>query len=65
MNHNRTPQAPTSERARQEKTAASNTRDGYGTPSRAAHISAKPDGDTGGGPGANNEALCKPAKPPR
>ena len=58
---------PRSERAAQEalereKTAMENISQGYGHPKKAGHISAEPDGDTQGGPGANNPDGVRPPK---
>lgn len=60
--------APRSDRAKkqaieQEKTALENTSQGYDHPGKAGHISAKPDGDTQGGPGADNENMNRPGSP--
>jgi hypothetical protein len=44
----------------QQETAAENTTQGYGSSVKAGHISAKPDGDTQGGPGANNDQARSP-----
>lgn len=47
----------------QEKAAVENTSQGYGHSAKAAHISAKPDGDTQGGPGADNDDMTRPDSP--
>jgi hypothetical protein len=45
----------------QEKTAADNTSQGYGSTVKSRFISAKPDGNTQGGPGTNNDQARSPA----
>lgn len=39
----------------QEKAARENTQEGYGSTLKSRLISGKPDGDTQGGPGSNND----------
>lgn len=46
-----------------EKAAIENTTQGYDSTVKSRHISAKPDGDTSGGPGANNEKGIRPPQP--
>ncbi|MFT3859026.1 MAG: hypothetical protein QM742_16510 [Aquabacterium sp.] len=63
-----TPQTPRSEQAshqaiEREKTAIENTTQGYGSTVKSKIISAKPDGDTQGAQGANNDHANVPADP--
>lgn len=53
------------EKARERaETAVDNVRADYdAAPSKAAPLSGRPDGDTQGGPGANNDAAQPPANP--
>lgn len=45
-------------------TAQENVTEGYGSARKASIISGKPDGDTGGGPGRNNDQAKAPPKVP-
>jgi hypothetical protein len=44
------------------ETAQENVTEGYGSPGKASIISGKPDGDTSGGPGRNNDQAKAPPK---
>ena len=44
------------------ETAQENVTEGYGSPGKASTISGKPDGDTSGGPGRNNDQAKAPPK---
>jgi len=46
---------PSAQNEEQHKTASENVRQGYGSSVKSRLMSGKPDGDTQGGPGPNND----------